>query len=180
MRPVVFFILIGAFFSMTPLNGQSKEERQGKLIAWDEQRPLEWADYPFKRNRTGQYSAITSVKHSVKGYIRKGLPEFDIKVYFDLKESWTADSTDMNLLNHERLHFDIGEVYRRKIETKVKVLQSKNEKRAAVYRTEIKNILSAFNAYSKEYDDESENGRNEAEQLRWQTLVSEELKRLHK
>jgi predicted secreted Zn-dependent protease len=150
------------------------------LIEWDESRPLEWRDYPFRRLRRERYTAITSVKHSVKGYMRKGLPEFDIKVYFDLMQSWTTDTTDMNLLNHERLHFDIGEIYRRKIEKRIIVLQAKKEKRAGIYRAEIKSILIEFNTYSSEYDKESDNGRDNEAQLKWQILVSDQLKRLHK
>jgi hypothetical protein len=150
------------------------------LIEWNQARPLEWRDYHFRRVRKVGYVAITSVKHSVKGYMRNGFPEFDIKVYFDTKESWTGDTTDVKLLSHERLHFDIGEIYRRKIETRITELQVKGEKRAGVYRGEIKNILIQFNKFSNQYDEESGNGRKKEEQLRWEGIVSAELKRLHK
>jgi len=151
-----------------------------ELIEWVEGRPLEWKDYSFRRVRRAGYVAITSVKHSVKGYMRNGLPEFDIKVYFDTKASWTGDTTDLALLSHERLHFDIGEIYRRKIESRIVELQHKGEKRAGVYRGEIKNILIQFNDFSNQYDEESGNGRNAEGQLRWQGIVLAELKRLHK
>lgn len=177
-KAIALSVALLALFNAESLKSQTGLDPT--LIEWSAERPLQWNDYPYTRFRKARYSAITSVKHSVKGYIRNGLPEFDIKVYFDLKESWTADTLDMNLLNHERLHFDIGELYRRKIESRIKVLQSKKEKRAGIYRAEIKNILIEFNSYSQEYDKESDNGRDKEQQLKWQTLVSEELKRLHK
>lgn len=161
-------------------NAQQPEVTDINLIEWNETRPLEWKDYSFRRVRKAGYVAITSVKHSVKGYMRNGLPEFDIKVYFDTKESWTGDTTDVKLLNHERLHFDIGEIYRRKIETRIIELQTKGEKRAGVYQGEIKNILIQFNKFSNQYDEESGNGRKKEDQLRWEGIVSAELKRLHK
>jgi predicted secreted Zn-dependent protease len=166
----------------TSLNSHAQKPKAAELdlIEWNEARPLEWRDYPFRRVRKVGYVAITSVKHSVKGYMRNGLPEFDIKVYFDMKESWTGDTTDVKLLSHERLHFDIGEIYRRKIETRIIELQVKGEKRAGVYRAEIKNILIQFNKFSNQYDEESGNGRKKEGQLRWEGIVSAELKRLHK
>jgi predicted secreted Zn-dependent protease len=175
-------ILVTALSFSASLNSHAQKPKAAELdlIEWNETRPLEWKDYPFRRVRKVGYVAITSVKHSVKGYIRNGLPEFDIKVYFDTKESWTGDTTDVKLLSHERLHFDIGEIYRRKIEARIIELQSKGEKRAGVYRAEIKNILIQFNKFSNQYDEESGNGRKKEEQLRWEGIVSAELKRLHK
>lgn len=156
------------------------DEGRATTIEWTAGRLLTWKDYNFRRVRREGNIAITSVKHSVRGYMRNNMPEFDIKVMFMVADSWTSDTTDIALLEHERLHFDIGELFRRKIALRIIELQKQGEKKASVYRLEIKNVLNEFNSFSRAYDKESEHGRNSEEQLQWQKRVKEELYRLHK
>ena len=147
---------------------------------WSEERPLTWSDYVLKKFKSGKKEiAITSVKHRVVGYMENGVPEFEVKVVFVAKDSWTSDTTNMALLAHEQLHFDIGELYRRKIEEKIKRLQKDGEKQKAIYRYVIRKSLSDFRIFSEEYDRETKHGVLKGMQQKWQTKVWEELNRLH-
>lgn len=145
------------------------------LIEWNEDRPLLWKDYAYVHVKRKGRMAMTSVKHSIKGYMRSGVPEFDISVVFVSNNSWTTDTTNLELLEHERLHFDIAELFRRKIQDRIIILQKQKEKSAPVYRAEIKAVLKEFNVFSEKYDSESQNGNNVEEQLRWQELIAELL-----
>lgn len=169
---VFFFITLGI-----PAYGQLEESIEADvMIEWSESRPLEWKDYTYRRIRLKGSMALTMVKHSVKGYMRNGLPEFEIKVLFRKPHSWTSDTTNLELLGHEQLHFDIAELYRRKIEQEIIKLQQKQEKNATVYKAEIKRILAEFNAYSRRYDRESNHGKHKSEQARWKQEVLNSLK----
>lgn len=165
---------------VTPTFGQMEESIEAEtMIEWSESRPLEWKDYAYRRIRLKGSMALTMVKHSVKGYLRNGLPEFEIKVLFRRPNSWTSDTTSLDLLGHEQLHFDIAELYRRKIEQEIIKLQQNKEKKAAVYREEIKRVLAEFNVYSRRYDRESDHGKSRPEQARWKIEVEMGLKEFH-
>lgn len=164
----------------TPTFGQMEDSVEAEtMIEWSESRPLEWKDYTYRRIRLKGSMALTMVKHSVKGYLRNGLPEFEIKVLFRKPNSWTSDTTNLELLGHEQLHFDIAELYRRKIEQEIIKLQQKKEKNANVYKAEIKRILTEFNVYSRRYDRESDHGKSKPEQARWKEKVSLGLKEIY-
>lgn len=169
--PKLYWTFLWIVFTI-PVYGQlNGADEADTMIEWNESRPLEWKDYTYRHFRQKGSMALTMVKHSVKGYLRNGLPEFEIKVLFRKPYSWTSDTTNMELLGHEQLHFDIAELYRRKIEMELIKLQQKNEKRASVYRAEIKRILNEFNIYSRRYDRESNHGKNKPEQEKWKKEV---------
>ena len=174
----LYWIVFLIVFAM-PAFGQLDESIEADaMIEWSESRPLEWKDYTYRRIRLKGSMALTMVKHSVKGYLRNGLPEFEIKVLFRRPNSWTSDTTSLDLLGHEQLHFDIAELYRRKIEQEIIKLQQKKEKNANVYKAEIKRILTEFNVYSRRYDRESDHGKSKPEQARWKEKVSLGLKEI--
>lgn len=172
----LYCLFVFIVFAM-PVFGQMEEVIETEtMIEWSESRPLEWKDYTYRRIRLKGSMALTKVKHSVKGYMINGLPEFEIKVLFRKPHSWTSDTTNLDLLKHEQLHFDIAELYRRKIEHEIFKLQQNQEKNAAVYRAEINRILAEFNAYSRQYDRESNHGKHKLEQARWKQEVLNSLK----
>ena len=171
VKVLVFITMCTATYTVT---AQEKKPRPS-LIEWNADRPLLWKDYAYIHLRREGKMAMTSVKHTVKGYMRSGVPEFDIKVVFETNNSWTTDTTNVELLEHERLHFDIAELFRRKIQDKITLLQKDKEKSAPVYRAEIKAVLKEFNLFSRKYDKESRNGNDKEEQERWQEMVAELL-----
>lgn len=171
-------LLISTVFSWSFLGAQEVDSIYLDL-EWKVGRPLTWDDYRlkvFKSNR-GQL-AITSVKHSVRGELNNEIPDFEVKVIFVVNDSWTTDKTDTLLLAHEQLHFDIGELFRRKIVKRINGLRKQGEKQKAIYRYVIRKELSEFRNYSKNYDKSTKHGVLKAEQKKWEMIVWEELKRL--
>lgn len=156
----------------------AQEVNESVTIEWQEDRLLNWSDYRFRTLASNRQIALTSVKHSVRGYMRQGVPDFEVKVVFVAKDSWTSDTTTVGLLGHEQLHFDIGELYRRKIVKRINGLREKGEKQKAIYRYVIKKLLSDFRNFSREYDEATRFGNRKDEQEKWKNKVWEELKRL--
>lgn len=172
----LLLVLMSALCFMPHAQGQ---EGRKENIEWSKDRPLKWQDFPFIKLKTpGKELALTSVKHSVTGRMNHGKPDFEVKVIFVTQDSWTTDTTNMRLLAHEQLHFDIGELFRRKIEQKVKRLRGSGEKQRAIYRYAIRKLLSDFRNFSVEYDKETDHGNKYEEQLKWESKVWEELNRL--
>lgn len=176
----ISIMLIGIFFCLLSIQAQVEKSTEEEAVEWKEGSHLSWNDYRLRvfRSNKGQL-AITSVRHSVRGYLNEEVPDFEVKVLFIKKDSWTTDKEDLELLAHEQLHFDIGELFRRKIVKRINGLRRQGEKQKAVYQYVIRKELSEFRNFSKSYDKATRHGNLKEEQLKWERDVWEELKRLH-
>lgn len=174
-------MLIGVFFCLPSAIGQERADTKEESVEWQEGKPLTWDDYRLRvfTSNKGQL-AITSVKHSVRGYLHQEIPDFEVRVLFVKRDSWTTDKKDEALLAHEQLHFDIGELFRRKIVKRIEGLRKQGEKQKAIYRYVIRKELNDFRDFSKSYDKATRHGSLKEEQQKWQRDVWEELKRLQK
>ena len=112
------------------------------LINWSHDRKLTWED--FKGKPTASKSNMLAVtcsninftyKHS-KGLITN----YEIKSVFIKDKSWTITS-NLKALAHEQLHFDINELYARKIRKSFDSLANKNN-----YLME--NYIKVYNTYT--------------------------------
>ena len=153
-----------------------------KYIEWSDSLYLKWSDYQYRPNQTGKFksNALTAVFHSVRGGVIKGKPEFQVKVLFVKEDSWTTDTLNIALLAHEKLHFDIAELYGRKIRKQIQAISKKGVSDMSEYRKYIRYFLNEFKKVSIIYDKETEHGNIPEEQARWFEFVSSELQRLHK
>ena len=165
-------------------DGEYLEVDSTKYIVWDEDRPLTWDDYPvigvdaspdFINN-----NALTAVTHSVRGGIVKGEPNFEVYVLFKIKDSWTTSREDPQLFAHEKLHFDIAELYGRKLRKQIAAMGGQKVMNLSEYRRKIKFLLDEFKIKSMDYDEETGHGSLLDKQIEWQNFVSSEMQRLHK
>ncbi|GAB5525075.1 MAG: hypothetical protein Roseis2KO_29470 [Roseivirga sp.] len=172
-------MLAGLFLCISALMGQEGTKEEQVAVEWQEGRLLTWDDYRLRvfASNKGQL-AVTSVKHSIRGYLNDEIPDFEVKVLFVRDDSWTTDKEDSALLAHEQLHFDIGELFRRKIVKRIDGLRRQGEKQKAIYRYVIRKELNEFRVFSKSYDKATRHGSLKEEQKKWQMDVWEELKRL--
>ncbi|OEK00747.1 hypothetical protein BFP97_04140 [Roseivirga sp. 4D4] len=150
-----------------------------KYIVWSEERPISWSDYKQLDTEYMDATALTAVIHSVRGGMSKGQPSFEVYVLFKKEDSWVTDTSDSTLFAHEKLHFDIAEVYGRMLRKQIAAMGKKGVDDLSEYRKAIKYLLSKFKEKSFEYDEETNHGTLISEQQRWQTFVSSELQRLH-
>ena len=148
---------------------------------WSEGRPLQWNDYRIDDQRTltkhgFAVQAITSYQYF---YVPRELhPDSCLNVLttFRKRSSWVRDTIDMRLLEHERIHFDIAELYARKIR---KGFQQRDSHRTLsdVYAL-IDSLLTEGDQYQRQYDQETFYGRSNTQQGHWKQQVDAELKRL--
>lgn len=153
-----------------------------RFIEWQEDRPLTWDDFKVRKTKKDVQSlfALTSVFHSVRGGLKEGRPNFEVKVLYVKKDSWTTSVTSQRLLAHEQLHFDLAELYGRKIRNDIDALGKSGEDNLRVYKKRIKRLLDEFNSKSELYDRETQHGRIKEKQEEWQLFVEHELQRLNK
>lgn len=184
VRIIIFHL---AFFSsqlMLAQSGNYLHVDTTKYIIWDEDRPLTWDDYleigAKSSTEFNDNNALTAVTHSVRGGIENGKPNFEVYVLFKIKDSWTTSRQDAQLFAHEKLHFDIAELYGRKLRKQIAAMGSQKVLDLSEYRRKIKFLLDEFKIKSIDYDGETGHGSLIEKQRVWQNFVSSELQRLHK
>lgn len=162
------------------LKAQFLEVDTTHYIAWDEFRTLSWDDYTFKNVQKEGYAgmAMTSVLHSVRGGMLKKKPYFEVNVLFVKEDSWTSDTTSLALFEHEKLHFDIAELYARKIRGKMAALGSDGEKDIGVYRKWVQVYLDEYKRFSNSYDKSTTYGQNRTLQIQWNDDILRALQEL--
>ncbi|MFY0592179.1 DUF922 domain-containing protein [Roseivirga sp.] len=153
-----------------------------QYVVWDENRPLTWDDYLLVKSDSIDLgvTALTAVTHSIRGGITKGKPNFQVYVLFKRRKSWTTTTDDDQLFEHERLHFDLAELYGRKLRKQIEAMGNQGITKLSEYRKSIKFLLSEFKRKSALYDRETFHGALSEKQLEWRNFVSSEMQRLHK
>lgn len=160
------------FFSFTPNNPEATE-----VIVWNEYRPLTWDDFKGKRREDAAGDAGTVVQIKAKPYMVKNKVNFDVSAVFVINKSW-ADAQTKELLAHEQLHFDIAELYARKIRKVIAALSEAGEDNVKIYNRAIQKLLRESNEIDIQYDLETLHGAMLKKQAEWTKEIKSELKSL--
>lgn len=164
-RLIVFFILLCISYCGY---GQSR------LKFWDEGSPLEWKDFMGTPENEPAHSKTYSGSHYSFVKLDTGIYRFSFTTtaVFDMSYSWVKENQKTSyLLKHEQLHFDISEIFTRKL------LKSLSE---AIYSKKYKEEMNAIYLQNKNdrvrmqdlYDKETSHGQLVKEQLEWEQYVA--------
>ncbi len=151
---------------------------QSDIILWNSNKELEWSDFQASPpSDKGVKLAVSSVKIVVESneYYEGDIPDFSIKSYFNKRKSWTVTDNKKSLL-HERLHFDITEVYSRRIRCQLKALREAGERDVTIYKTTYRKLLKEHSEEQKRYDREVYFSKTK--QKEWSDSISKELEEL--
>lgn len=170
-KAILLYLLI--FLSGFSITGES-----GKIL-WSENYKLKWSDFKGL-SEAGKEGANTfsSIYFSVS--TDKKELKIITKCFFERKTSWVKKGEETStLLNHEQRHFDLTEVYTRKLRKELSGIQIKEN-------IELKSILSdTYNKYlsncdkeQDEYDLRTDHSRNEEKQKEWDKNIDKMLKDL--
>jgi hypothetical protein len=147
------------------------------LLEWNEFYRLSWEDFQGERSESSIGDAGTFVSIKAKPYVVKNTVMYDVYAYFNRNKSWASDRS-AELLEHEQLHFDIAELYARKIRKRISELKRRGVNDVKRYNDEIKTLLEASNMDDVQYDLETLHGALPKKQLLWKTKVKKELEEL--
>ena len=159
-----FFILL--LVSCT--NTSFKQDDGETVIVWQKNRKLSWDDYKGKPQH--RFAAASTV-YSMYRHIYKdanGNITASIKAYFYPKDSWKGHYLDDALLAHEQKHFDIVELYARKLRKQLMAIKVSNEEDAQQKMDSLHKIIDdEMDAYQDRYDKESDYSMAHDEQAAW-------------
>jgi hypothetical protein len=148
-------------------------------ILWSSKRKLIWADFKGipDTSRTN-VEALTSTKIEItENYELNGIPKHILQCHFIKSKSWTIVNEE-STLSHEQLHFDIAEIFTRKIRKAFDSLNIKKIKDYQIYDNIYIFYGNKCETYQKLYDNQVY--FNNFQQQQWIKKVGLELARLKK
>jgi hypothetical protein len=169
--PTIFLCVICLGFSL-----QNPDDNQS-VILWNDGYKLKFDDFIGECdsvNRLGKTGAVSTIEIVVSGI---EYPK-QVTCFFDKSASWFKNK-DSNfselLLSHEQLHFDIGELYARRIRKSLDSLKSNNEDNFEDVSEAVKYLFKLHKKVDSLYDIESAHGKILTEQLKWKEKIFKEL-----
>lgn len=164
---------------LLPLFCYAQREDEEGALAWEPGIELQWEDFraePPIDNGVAAYTA-TGLSYTFNTPGASGNYRLDAEViaYFYPEKSWYLPKlSSSEVLEHQRLHFDIAEIYARKMR---KILSERTFSENV--HSEIHQIFSELNRelydYQNSYDFDTYFSRNRKEQLRWNKRIAQQL-----
>lgn len=168
---ILLLVIIGIAFSGWTTDRVSTAD----YIIWDESRPLSWEDFRGVVNDASHADAATAIHISAKPYLQKKKIYYVVDACFVPDKSWSREESE-TLLRHEQLHFDLAELYARKVRKKISEYRQMGVRDVAEYNHAISKILQESNRVDIQYDFDTLHGTLPARQSQWEKNIALELK----
>ena len=156
------FLLYVSMISSIPF-AQSRDE---ELLAWNPSKKLTWADYQAQPNAESDAAASTTTFLSIQYNITRNSFGYKIESRFSKTRSWALHKTAY-ILRHEQGHFDIAEVFARKLNKEM----SEYKFNKKTFQKDLKKIYEKVTAEKEklqnEYDEETNHSINKKKQKEW-------------
>ena len=171
----VFYLLSSA---ITRQNLYSVNENCTDTIIWSQNRKLIWNDFKGQPDNNEMNKASTFAGLELMSFYTKGsIPKLNVICYFIKSKSWVKVENE-DYLAHEQVHFDIWELYARKIRKSFDSLSVSGN-------TNILDYHAIFNSYSEKCSNyhnlyDSKVYFNDVRQEEWIKRISVELDKLKK
>lgn len=143
-----------------------KKKADDEYIPWVPTHRLTWDDFLCEPNRNTDAVASTSTALGIAYQITGGKLTYQITCKFSKQKSWGLVKTPY-ILAHEQGHFDITEIFARKM---YQVLQTYRLNRSTFQQdinTIYESIVEAKEAFQAAYDSETDHSRNKPKQAEW-------------
>ncbi|WP_298480968.1 DUF922 domain-containing protein [uncultured Maribacter sp.] len=171
---VVKYILV-IVWSIGFVNAQEYD-----TIIWQKNTKLTWEDFKGKPPLSDRVAATTAsgitYRYSAIQMGDKMQVDFKVTTFFYPQKSWYKPSVcDSVILGHEQLHFDISELYARKLKKRLNAKEySKNVK--AEVRKIYNEVVEELNVFQNKYDEETNFSRDREKQSLWKVKIEKALK----
>ncbi len=147
------------------------------VIAWRAGERLSWSDFKAKPPKGARAAATTAsgitYRFSTSSTINKFEVDFKIETHFYPNKSWyQPDLCDDVILSHEQLHFDISELFARKLRKKLNTTVFTHSNVKARVKAIYRKNNQALNDFQNQYDNETNFSRDREAQQRWQKKIT--------
>jgi len=144
-------------------------------IKWQEDRRLTWDDFKAPPQKLGSTAAMTTTHLSFAYNITNGKVTYKIDCRFEKNKSWGLVKNDW-ILKHEQGHFDIAEIFARKLNKLTYEYQFNRTSFQKDLDIIYKSVVDEKEKFQQQYDDETDYSRTKTKQEEWLKKIESELK----
>ena len=149
--------------------------QQGKdLITWKESYRLNWEDFKGFPPESARNAALTSSRILINFNYSQQALRYSITCQFDKNKSWGRVKND-HILAHEQGHFDITELYARKLNKAMKEYRFRSSTVSKDVNERYQKIVNELQEMQNSYDFETDHSRNFSQQREWEERIKKEL-----
>ncbi len=163
------FLLITLHFSVLLFS-----QKDDGYIIWDENKKLSWEDFKAPPQKIGEVAALTATHLGFSYNVVNGKVTYTIDCKFEKNRSWGLIKSDW-ILSHEQGHFDIAEIYSRKLYKAVSDYRFNKTSFQSDLDSIYKNIVAEKDQYQQLYDIETNYSRNKVQQEEWLKKIKNDL-----
>lgn len=152
------------------------EKNEENIVEWAKDRKLTWEDFRGTPPPISETNASANTNCgfdvSAESNSNRELLAVRIRNVFFSDKSWVriANKNRLDLLEHEQAHFDLCEVYARRLRKRVADSNFKLDLNNA-----ISEVFEAFKKRQQLYDKETNHSRNKEKQAEWLKIIAKEL-----
>jgi hypothetical protein len=175
MRRISLLIILLSFFKLSSFCQGEGEE----LIDWKGAKKLTWTDYKGQPQAGTDAAAATTTYLGIEYLIDEKGFTFKIQCRFSKTKSWGKSKTDY-ILEHEQGHFDIAEIFARKLNKNMSEYKFNKDS----FRKDLKSIYDSVaiekENFQNQYDLETDHSRKKDQQAAWNLKIKEWLTNFEK
>jgi hypothetical protein len=164
---------VGFIFFIFPLFAISQDANE-ELLNWNTGKKLVWEDYKSRPDSKSDAAASTATYLGINYSVSGNSVSYKISCSFSKDRSWGRYKTEY-ILSHEQGHFDITEIFARKLNKRISEYKFDSVK----YKTDLQkiyqDILDEKEQFQNQYDDETDFSRNKDKQAEWLIKISKML-----
>lgn len=160
-----FFVVL---FSLCSLTSSAQKLH---YLDWTAAHRLTWNDFKARPETGSNNAALTSSSIDIKYSVTSTGLKYSIQCRFDKDLSWGRVKTN-HILAHEQGHFDIAEVYARKLNMALKDYTFDNRHAERDINRIYQRVMDEHHRTQKRYDRETDYSRNRAKQRDWLSRIS--------
>jgi hypothetical protein len=178
--PLKYKVFIVLYFSVLKFaSAQDFHSSNRFIIPWSAEKKLTWRDFKGRNlNPFQPFAAVCEAQIMVIPFYDNGKLNINVISYFDQLKSWSKDTTSKQLLEHEQLHFNVTELYARKIRQNLQELLKKGETPEEKIYELIHKLFEERDQYNVKMDEATDYGTNPGVQTEWEQRVAKELDEL--
>jgi predicted secreted Zn-dependent protease len=147
------------------------------LIDWSADRKLTWDDFKAPPDKSSPNAALTNTAIKIDFSYNNELFKYHIRCQFDKRNSWGRVKNEY-ILSHEQGHFDIAEIYARRLNKTLKDYQPRPESLSKDINSVYQEIMHQYHDRQTSYDEETRFSIDSQKQSEWLKKIRDELNQL--
>ncbi|NOT51904.1 MAG: DUF922 domain-containing protein [Chitinophagaceae bacterium] len=170
MKKVIYFL----FFQFSLISVAQAQDKTDDVLTWSDSRKLAWSDYKASPNPESDAAASTTTQLTISYKISSSGFTYTIKSHFSKTKSWGRHKSDY-ILSHEQGHFDIAEIFARKLHKKMSEYKFDRKSYQKDLNKIYQEVVDEKEKMQNDYDEETNHSINKEKQAEWLKKIAKKL-----